>query len=201
VSSEPQLANHSRTSSAEYSAEERRLLLRFAHESIHASLHGRKFEPPAPSPHLAEGRGAFTTLHISGKLRGCIGYILAANPLYLTVIETAAAAAFEDPRFMPVNEAEEPHLQIEISVLSPLSPIAPEGIEVGRHGLMISCHGRRGLLLPQVPIEWGWDRERFLSETCRKAGLSPNAWQHGATIEAFTAEVFSELSPADSRHE
>jgi uncharacterized protein (TIGR00296 family) len=102
---------------------------------------------------------------------------------------------------MPVNETEEPHLQIEISVLSPLAPILPEKVETGRHGLMISHHGRRGLLLPQVPIEWGWDRERFLSETCRKAGLPPNAWQHGATIEAFTAEVFSELSPGDSLHD
>lgn len=198
MSSESQLANHSQTSSAEYSAEERKLLLRFAHESIRASLHGRKFEPPAPSPHLAEERGAFTTLHIAGKLRGCIGYIVAASPLYLTVIETAASAAFEDPRFMPVNKAEEPHVQIEISVLSPLAPILPEKIETGRHGLMISYHGRRGLLLPQVPIEWGWDRERFLSETCRKAGLPIDAWQHGATIEAFTAEVFSESSPGDS---
>jgi AmmeMemoRadiSam system protein A len=201
VSSESQLANHSQTSSAEYSAEERKLLLRFAHESIRAGLHGRRFEPPAPSPHLAEERGAFTTLHIAGKLRGCIGYIVAASPLYLTVIETAASAAFEDPRFMPVNEAEEQHVQIEISVLSPLAPILPEKVETGRHGLMISHHGRRGLLLPQVPIEWGWDRERFLSETCRKAGLPPNAWQHGATVEAFTAEVFSELSPGDSLHD
>jgi AmmeMemoRadiSam system protein A len=131
-------------------------------------------------------------------LRGCIGYVVAASPLYLAVIETAAAAAFEDPRFMPVNEAEEPHLQIEISVLSLLAPIPPEKVEVGRHGLMISYHGRRGLLLPQVPVEWGWDRERFLSETCRKAGLPADAWRRGAAIEAFTAEVFSELSPADS---
>ena len=201
MSSESQLANHSHTSSAEYSAEERKLLLRFAHESIRASLHGRKFEPPAPSSHLAEQRGAFTTLHIAGKLRGCIGYIAAANPLYLTVIETASSAAFEDPRFMPIRESEEPHLQIELSVLSPLAPILPERVEVGRHGLMISHHGRRGLLLPQVPIEWGWARERFLSETCRKAGLPPDAWQHGATIEAFTAEVFSEPSPSGSLHD
>ncbi len=201
MSSESQLANQFQASSAEYSAEERKLLLRFAHESIRASLRGHRFEPPAPSSHLAEPRGAFTTLHIAGKLRGCIGYILAANPLYLAVIETAAAAAFEDPRFMPVKEAEEPHLQIEISVLSPLAPIPPEKVEIGRHGLVISQHGRRGLLLPQVPIEWGWDREHFLSETCRKAGLPADAWQRGAAIEAFTAEVFSELSPADALHD
>jgi uncharacterized protein (TIGR00296 family) len=70
--------------------------------------------------------------------------------------------------------------------------IAPEDVEVGRHGLLLSQYGRRGLLLPQVPLEWGWDRETFLSETCRKAGLPPDAWQHGATIEAFTAEVFGD---------
>jgi AmmeMemoRadiSam system protein A len=198
VSSEPQLANHSKISSAEYSAEERKLLLRYAHESIRARFLGRTFEPPAPSPHLAEQRGAFTTLHVAGKLRGCIGYIIAANPLYLAVIETASSAAFEDPRFVPVRETELPLLQIEISVLSPIAPIAAKEVEVGRHGLVISHHGHRGLLLPQVPLEWGWDRERLLAETCRKAGLPADAWQRGATIEAFTAEVFSELAPGDS---
>ena len=198
MSSESQLANRFKIASAEYSAQERRLLLRLAHESIRARLHGHSFDPPEPSAHLAEQRGAFTTLHRGGKLRGCIGYIVAANPLYLTVIETAAAAAFDDPRFMPVQEAEVPHLQIEISVLSPLAQIAPDGIEIGRHGLMISHQGHRGLLLPQVPIEWGWDRERFLAETCRKAGLPSDAWRRGATIEAFTAEIFSESSPAES---
>ncbi len=177
---------------SEYSPEERQLLLRLAHQSISASLKGEDLKVEAPSAHLEELRGAFTTLHLNGKLRGCIGYVVAVNPLYLTVIETAAAAAFEDPRFAPVTEDEEPLLQIEISVLSPLSPISPEEIEIGRHGLMISQHGRRGLLLPQVPVEWGWDRERFLAETCRKAGLPPNAWKSGALIEAFTAEVFGE---------
>ncbi len=198
MSPESQLANHSKISSAEYSTQERNVLLRFAHESIRAHLHGRNFDPPEPPAHLTEKRGAFTTLHIGGRLRGCIGYIVAMNPLYLTVIETAAAAAFEDPRFIPLRETEASLLQIEISVLSPLAPIVPEEVEIGKHGLMISHHGHRGLLLPQVPIEWGWDRERFLAETCRKAGLPINAWQRGATIEAFTAEVFSESSPGDS---
>jgi AmmeMemoRadiSam system protein A len=198
VSSRSQLAEQSKIPSAEYSADERKLLLRFAHQSIRERLQGLEFEPPAPSAHLAEMRGGFTTLHIHGKLRGCIGYVVAMSPLYQTVIETASAAAFEDPRFMPLREPEAPLLQIEISVLSPLARIAPEEVEVGRHGLMISHHGHRGLLLPQVPMEWGWDRERFLSETCRKAGLSADAWRHGAEIEAFTAEVFSESSPAES---
>ncbi len=201
MSSESQLASSSQTSSAEYSAEERKLLLRFAHGSIRARLHGRSFDPPEPTAHLAEKRGAFTTLHIGARLRGCIGYIIAASPLYRTVIETASAAAFEDPRFMPLRETEVPLLQIEVSVLSPIAPIRSEDVEIGKHGLMISHHGHRGLLLPQVPIEWGWDRERFLAETCRKAGLPSDAWRHGATIEAFTAEVFSELSPGDSLRE
>ena len=198
MSSDPQLAHHFQTSSAEYSAEERKLLLCFAQESIRACLHGRTFDPPEPIAHLAEKRGAFTTLHLSGKLRGCVGYIVAANPLYLTVIETAAAAAFEDPRFLPVREAEAAQLEIEISVLSPIASIAPEEVEIGKHGLVISFRGHRGLLLPQVPVEWGWDRERFLAETCRKAGLPTDSWQHGATVEGFTAEVFSESSPGDS---
>lgn len=198
MSSESQLADHSKISSPEYSAEERKLLLRLAHQSIRASLHTHRFEPPAPSPHLAEKRGVFTTLHIAGKLRGCIGFILPVNPLYLSVIETASEAAFEDPRFLPVRDSELPLLQIEISVLSPLAPIASEAVEVGKHGLVIAQYGHRGLLLPQVPLEWGWDRERFLSETCRKAGLPSDAWRRGAEIEAFTAEVFSESSPAES---
>ena len=201
MSSESQLADQSKISSPEYSSEERKLLLRFAHQSIRASLHGSEFEPPSPSAHLAERRGVFTTLHIAGKLRGCIGYILPVNPLYLSVIETASEAAFEDPRFLPVRDSEAPMLQIEISVLSPLARIPPDAVEVGKHGLVISHYGHRGLLLPQVPLEWGWDRERFLSETCRKAGLPTDAWKHGAEIEAFSAEVFSESSPAESLHD
>ncbi len=96
---------------AEYSREERTQLLRLAHESIRSHLAGRKLSPGSPSPHLAERRGAFTTLHLDGHLRGCIGYILAASPLYETVIETAVAAAIEDPRFMPVTSQEASRLQ------------------------------------------------------------------------------------------
>lgn len=106
--------------------------------------------------------------------------------------ETARAAAFNDSRFPPVTAEEAPHLEIELSILSPAKPIRADEIEVGRHGLLISWRGRRGLLLPQVPVERSWDRMTFLEQTCRKAGLSPDAWQEGATIEAFTAEVFGE---------
>jgi AmmeMemoRadiSam system protein A len=125
-------------------------------------------------------------------LRGCIGHVLAAASLYHTVAETAWAAAFRDPRFPPVTREEAPLLQIQISVLSPLQVIAIDDIEVGRHGLVITFGSRRGLLLPQVPVELGWDRDTFLQQTCVKAGVAPDAWQRGARIEAFTAEVFGE---------
>ncbi len=177
----------------EYSAEERRLLLQLAHEAIDAALRGQEIDTTASSEHLAEKRGAFTTLHLHGQLRGCVGYVFAVRPLVRTIAETAVAAAFNDTRFMPVSEAEARELDIEISVLSPLQSIAPEDVEIGRHGLVVTLGGRRGLLLPQVPLEYGWDRDTFLAETCRKAGLPGDAWEHGATLEAFTAEVFGEV--------
>jgi AmmeMemoRadiSam system protein A len=117
-------------------------------------------------------------------------------PLYRAVAETARAAAFEDSRFLPVTKEESPRLEVSLSVLSGLFPIRPEAVEVGRHGLVISQGGRRGLLLPQVPTENGWDRETFLEQSCRKAGLPGDAWRKGASIEAFTAEVFSDADAA-----
>ena len=112
--------------------------------------------------------------------------------MYRAVADTARAAAFEDMRFHPVTLPEASDLEIELSILSPPQPISPEAIEIGRHGLLITMAGRRGLLLPQVPTEHNWDRATFLDQTCRKAGLPPDAWQHGATIEAFTAEIFGD---------
>ena len=109
-----------------------------------------------------------------------------------TVIETARAAAFEDTRFWPVPREELPGLQVSLSILTKPKPTSPEQVEVGRHGLIVSMAGRRGLLLPQVPVEHNWDRIAFLEQTCRKAGLRVDAWQKGASIEAFTAEVFGE---------
>jgi AmmeMemoRadiSam system protein A len=182
----------------EYSDEERKLLLRLAHRTIAAELRKEEVDISPPSPHLAELRGAFTTLHRFGELRGCIGYVVPQYPLYQTIADTAVAAAFRDPRFAPVTDGELPELQIEISVLSPLAPIVPEAVEVGRHGLIVTFGHARGLLLPQVPLEWGWDREKFLSETCRKAGLPLDAWKRGAQLEAFTAEVFGENQPRES---
>jgi AmmeMemoRadiSam system protein A len=186
---------------AEYSAEERRWLLRLAHQSIRAAVNGKKMQGPAASSHLHEARGAFTTLHSGGALRGCIGYVMAAEPLDTTIRETARAAAMDDPRFSEVTEAELDSLQLEISVISPMFEIAPEDVVVGLHGLMVSYDGKRGLLLPQVPVEWGWDRETFLNQTCRKAGLPSDQWNHGAKLEAFTAEVFAETEPGESLRE
>ncbi|MGE5284355.1 MAG: AmmeMemoRadiSam system protein A [Actinomycetota bacterium] len=141
---------------------------------------------------LAAPGAAFVTLTKNGRLRGCIGYTEAVAPLFKVVQECAVAAATEDPRFPPVSPNELPSLRIEISVLTPLVPILPEEVEVGRHGLMVTQGRMRGLLLPQVPVEWGWDREAFLDQTCVKAGLPASAWRHGATLKAFTAEVFGE---------
>jgi AmmeMemoRadiSam system protein A len=123
-----------------------------------------------------------------------VGYVLPISSVYRAVIDTARAAAFEDTRFYPVTLEEARQLNIELSILSPPRAIAPEEVEVGRHGLLVSMGGNRGLLLPQVPTERGWDRVTFLEQTCRKAGLPSDAWQKGAVIESFTAEVFGEKS-------
>lgn len=178
--------------SSEFSQQERTLLLGLAHESILSALENREISLDPPSPHLAEPRGAFTSIYLDHQLRGCVGYVLPIGSVYRAVAETARAAAFEDSRFYPVTLDEARHLQIELSILSVPRPIAAEEVEIGRHGLLITAGFRRGLLLPQVPIEHQWDRVTFLEQTCRKAGLPSDAWQTGATIEGFTAEVFGE---------
>ena len=178
--------------SAEFSAEEREILLRLAHESIASALENRGISMDAPLEHLAEPRGAFTTIYVMGMLRGCVGYVLPVASLYRTVAETARAAAFDDTRFLPLRFEELRQLQVSVSILSPIQPIEPEQIVIGRHGLLITMGGHRGLLLPQVPAERNWSRETFLAQTCRKAGLSDDAWRTGAKIEAFTAEIFAD---------
>jgi AmmeMemoRadiSam system protein A len=176
----------------QFSPGERILLLRLAHDSILAALEKRDLALDPPTTNLAEHRGAFTSLYLRGDLRGCVGYVMPLATVYRAVAETARAAAFEDTRFRPVTLAEAPELQVELSILSPPQEIAPEAVEIGRHGLMISAAGHRGLLLPQVPVEHHWDRITFLEQTCRKAGLPLDAWQKGARVEAFTAEVFGD---------
>ncbi len=174
-------------------------LLRMAREAIEGYLNSAQIPNiPEPPETLRQPCGAFVTLRKGKHLRGCIGYVEARRPLYVTVRECAVSAALHDPRFPPVTKKEMPGLNMEISVLSPLVEIAPEKIEIGRHGLLISRGAQRGLLLPQVAVEWNWGRERFLDETCLKAGLPSDAWQHGARIQAFTAQVFPEPDPTRS---
>lgn len=191
-SSEIRLTAHlSSTTQPEYSQEERTQLLRLAHEAIVAAVEQGALPDRSYSEHLSQARGAFTTLYLHGKLRGCVGYPLPVAPLFRTIAETARAAAFEDPRFAPVSREESRELKISLSVLSEMKVIRADEIEAGHHGLLISHAGRRGLLLPQVAAEHGWDRVTFLEQTCLKAGLPLNAWQE-ARIEAFTAEVFGD---------
>jgi len=177
---------------SEFSLDDRQTLLRIAHESVLSAFTDRALPQTPSSPHLSELRGVFTTLYLNGSLRGCVGYALPVAPLYLAVAETARSAAFEDSRFSPVTRAEAPELEVSLSVLSPLAPIRPEDVEVGRHGLVVSLGANRGLLLPQVPVEYGWDRETFLQQTCHKAGLPFEVWRRGALVESFTAEVFGD---------
>jgi AmmeMemoRadiSam system protein A len=177
---------------AEFSEDERKFLLQLAHQSIDYALDGRSFSPEPAGEHLAEQRGAFCTLYVNRHLRGCVGYIFPVTPLFQTVVETARAAAFDDPRFPALARSESTILKISLSVLSPLFPIQPDQVEVGTHGLLVNFSGRRGLLLPQVPTEHNWDRQTFLEQTCIKAGLPADSWKHGAKLEAFTAEIFGE---------
>ena len=175
--------------------DERRFLLQWARRSLEAAVCGNALGEEKPLPTAVPSRldapaCAFVSLHKKGHLRGCIGYVHATRSLCRTVMEAAAAAASRDPRFPPVQPSELPDLDLEISVLSPFRLVRPEEIEVGTHGLMITQDRHHGLLLPQVAFEHQWDREQFLEETCRKAGLAPDAWRRGATIEAFTADVF-----------
>lgn len=179
--------------------EDKKYLLTFARNVIIAACSDIDLvtpRSPSPSPIMKERRGAFVTLHKNGQLRGCIGYIEAVKPLITTIEEMAKAAAFDDWRFTPVRPEELPHLEIEISVLSPIFEVTdPSTIVVGTHGLIVTRGTNRGLLLPQVATEWKWDRETFLAQTCVKAGLPEDAWKKkGTKIEAFSADVFSEKS-------
>ncbi|MFC2158266.1 AmmeMemoRadiSam system protein A [Acidobacteriota bacterium] len=156
-------------------------------------LKGETIDPDSSDKALNESRGAFVTIKIKGQLRGCIGYPLPIKPLLETIVEMAINAATEDYRFQSLRLKELPDTQIEISVLSLPHEIANvEEIEVGTHGIIVSDGPLKGLLLPQVPVEWNWDRETFLKHGCLKAGLDEDAWKTGAKIEVFSAEVFSE---------
>jgi AmmeMemoRadiSam system protein A len=176
-------------------------LLALARKSVEQAVEQRKqYEPDATaSEALNQDRGAFVTLSESGQLRGCIGYTSATKPLYLTVRDTATLAALRDPRFPPVSPSELPLLEYEISVLSPLRRVMDiQQIMVGRDGLLMKNGNYEGLLLPQVPVdqEPKWDRQTFLEETCRKAGMKTACWKDADTdIFKFTAVVFHEHKP------
>lgn len=185
---------------------DRRSLLELARRAVTEAV---SFPSPAggvPRTGLfPEKRGVFVTLHVRGRLRGCIGVVEAHEPLGEAVARCAAGAALHDPRFSPVRKEELPNLQIELSLLSLPERILPDNIEIGRHGLLISQGTKRGLLLPQVALEHKFGRQEFLEETCRKAGLPGDAWQAPETqILGFFCEVFSEgeevggLSPEDA---
>ena len=175
------------------SEQEKKILHHIAKTVIENKAKGKPIpEFKVDSPILKENRGAFVTIQKKGQLRGCIGYIEGRGPLYRTVEEMAEAAAFRDPRFMPINEKELPELNIEISVLTPLKRITDvKEIEVGKHGIYIIKKPFSGLLLPQVATEYGWDRQTFLEHTCNKAGLPSNAWKDKNTeIFIFSADIF-----------
>jgi AmmeMemoRadiSam system protein A len=168
-------------------------LLRLARDTITAHLQGGKKTAATDDPVLKGKRGGFVTLHVDGDLRGCIGYPLPYKPLVETISEMALAAATQDNRFESIRESELERLRIEISALTLPRPIQdPAEVEVGRHGIIVSKGGRQGLLLPQVPLEYNWDRETFLRHGCLKAGLPENEWKKGAAIQVFEAQVFSE---------
>jgi len=177
--------------------EDRALLLKLARESVRAAATGQPPpRPPKGRPALDEPKGAFVTLHKGGDLRGCIGLLQAYQPLAATVIEMAQAAAINDPRFPPLREHELDTTTLEISILSPFEVTKPENIEVGRHGVFITGRGRRGVLLPQVATEQGWDRETFLEHVCLKAGLPRNAWRsNDVVLERFSAEIIHDTGP------
>ncbi|MDR2727280.1 MAG: AmmeMemoRadiSam system protein A [Deltaproteobacteria bacterium] len=176
--------------------DERANLARLACLAIENGLAGQA-RPDAAPPEPKEAAlrapaGAFVTLHSQGRLRGCIGSIMPREPLYMTVSQMAHAAAFQDPRFPPLQPAEWPSVSLEISVLSPLTPCPdPELITVGRHGLVLAWRGRSGVFLPQVPVEQHWSRLQYLDALCGKAGLPPGSWkQPGAELFWFEALVF-----------
>ncbi len=140
---------------------------------------------------------SFVTWKRDGQLRGCIGSVEPVRPLWADVEANAVHALLQDPRFPPATAADFPRLRADISVLSPFVPVSDPlmTVEIGAHGLLVEMGRRRGLLLPQVPVEWGWDVPTFLRQVCLKAGLPEDAWREGrarATVSTFTAEVFGE---------
>ena len=178
------------------SEEFRSALLQWARHAVVEAVSRAQLPVDVPQHGIfLERRGVFVTLHVRGRLRGCIGVVEAQETLGESIMRCAAGAALRDPRFSPLQTEELEELHIEISLMSAPAPIRPEEIEIGRHGLLVISGARRGLLLPQVATEHQLDPQQFLQETCRKAGLPLEAWREGGTeILAFTCEIFSEGS-------
>jgi uncharacterized protein len=173
---------------------DRKAILALARQAVvEAVCHHRRIEAIPTAGIFAAKSGVFVTLHVAKRLHGCIGVIEARDPLGETVAHCAMSAALEDPRFSRLQPADLGTLEIEVSLLSVLQPIRSEGIEIGKHGLLIEQGFHRGLLLPQVAVEHHFDRERFLRETCYKAGLPGDAWKAPETrIFSFTCEIFAD---------
>lgn len=171
----------------------RHALLRRARAAIAAAIGVDVDPPPAESMPPMPRAGAFVTIRLEGDLRGCIGYPETDLTLPEVVERCAVSAAVSDPRFPAVRSSEWARIDLEISVLGPIDPVGDiSEIEVGHHGLIAELGRRRGLLLPQVAVEWKWDREEFAAHACAKAGLAKDAWRRGAKLYRFEAEVFGE---------
>ena len=185
--------------SAILSEADRHDLLREARQAIVNKVCGRPAQAVPEAGVFARRAGLFVSLHKRGDLRGCIGHPDGGEPLGAIIASCAVAAATGDPRFPAVTERELGDIDLEISVLTPIEPVLdPLEIVVGRDGLIIEQHWHRGLLLPQVATEQGWDRETFLAHTCVKAGLPRDAWKRGARIFRFQAEVFGDSHRVDA---
>ncbi len=176
---------------------QKRYLLEVARQSIGSQLSGRDVTIPSdPDGALSFPSGVFVTLRENGRLRGCIGQLDAGLPLLEGVVRHALYAAFRDSRFQPVRPEELPHLNIEISVLTPLEHVRGiDDIRLGRDGIVLEKDGRLATFLPQVAVEQHWDREETLHWLCLKAGLGGDCWRSGASLETFQAVVFGESEP------
>jgi len=183
--------------------EEGRLAVRLARQAFTAYTENKKMiEPRDLPPVFEEKRGVFVTLHKDGDLRGCIGYPLPIMPLGKAIVDSAINACARDPRFPCVGPAELERIEVEVTILTPPEVYdepkkrLPELVVIGRDGLIVTRAPYSGLLLPQVAPEWGFDPLEFLSQTCVKAGLPPDAWLDEDTmVEHFQAQIFAEVAP------
>lgn len=188
-----------------FSDEEGALAVGIARKVVESLVRGEKLPPFDVPDAFREKAGVFVTLttYPGDDLRGCIGYPEPVAPLMDALVDSAVSAASRDPRFPRVTADETERIRVEVSLLTPPEELKvanttdlPNEVVVGEDGLIVQRGPARGLLLPQVPVEWGWDAEEFLSQTCMKAGLSPDSWHMpGTVILRFRAEVFSETSP------